>query len=107
MPDYEKALIAHDYLVDSCRYDVEDLTETDWENHMAYGALAEGSCVCQGYAEAFKLLMEAAGVECITVTGTAGGDDHMWNCVQLGDVYKRQTLEREELYDDVDDHRDP
>ena len=92
MPDYEKALIAHDYLVDSCRYDVEDLTETDWENHMAYGALAEGSCVCQGYAEAFKLLMEAAGVECITVTGTAGGDDHMWNCVQLGGQWYMMDL---------------
>ena len=92
MPDYEKALIAHDYLVDSCRYDMDDLTVMEWENHIAYGALAEGSCVCQGYAEAFKLLMEAAGVECITVTGEAGGDSHMWNCVQLGGQWYMMDL---------------
>ena len=92
MPDYEKALIAHDYLVDSCRYDMADLTVMEWENHIAYGALAEGSCVCQGYAEAFKLLMEAAGVECITVTGEAGGGSHMWNCVQLGGQWYMMDL---------------
>lgn len=83
MPDYQKVLLIHDYLVDSCRYDTADLDVMDWENHIAYGALVEGSCVCQGYAEAARLLMDAAGVESVCVTGTAGGEDHMWNAVQL------------------------
>lgn len=92
MPDYEKALLIHDYLVDTCRYDTQDLVETDWANHIAYGALVEGSCVCQGYAEAARLLLEAAGVESVCVSGTAGGDNHMWNCVQLGGQWYMMDL---------------
>lgn len=84
MPDYYKALLIHDYLVDTCRYDQEDLVRTDWENHIPYGALVDGSCVCQGYAESARLLLDAAGVENVCVTGTAGGGNHMWNALQLG-----------------------
>ncbi len=83
MPDYEKVLLAHDYLVDNCVYNMDDLTEMDWENHMAYGALVPFSCVCQGYAEAFQLLMEAVGIESVYVTGEANGGSHGWNCGQL------------------------
>jgi hypothetical protein len=83
MPDYYKAYLIHDYLVDSCTYNMAGVDVTNWEDHIPYGALIKQLCVCQGYAEAFRLLMQAAGVECISVIGTADGVDHMWNAVEL------------------------
>lgn len=81
MPDYQKELIIHDYLVDNNRYDT--LYMNDSVNHLAYSALVEGKTVCQGYTEAARLLLKAAGVPVLSVTGDAGGA-HSWNCVQIG-----------------------
>jgi len=57
-----------------------------------YGALVEGTAVCEGYAKAFKMLCDAADIPCVIVTGTgitsktaAGGENHMWNYVQMED----------------------
>ena len=38
-----------------------------------------------GYATTFQLLMDMAGIECITVTGAAFGnrENHAWNMVKL------------------------
>lgn len=47
--------------------------------HCAYGALAERSCVCQGFAQAFKLLMDQLGINCKSITS----QDHEWNAVQI------------------------
>lgn len=84
MPDYQKLYLIHDYLVDTCVYDMDDINvEREWVNHVAYGCLCEGSGVCQSYAEATRMLCEAAGIPCYFVPGDAGGA-HSWNCVQLG-----------------------
>lgn len=59
----------------------------------AYGALVEGSAVCEGYARAFQFLMHQAGIECTLVTGSSvppeggtstGYNGHMWNAVKIG-----------------------
>ena len=47
--------------------------------------LVGGYGICLGYATTFQLLMDLAGVECITVVGASYGStsDHAWNLVRL------------------------
>lgn len=39
--------------------------------------------VCEGYARAFKVLCDRAGVPCVLANGTANTEEHMWNLVQM------------------------
>lgn len=85
--EYENELFLHDYLVGHCRYDEE---ESGSNNFNPVGALVDGSAICSGYAKAFKLLLDAAGIENTPVIGKAsenGGEPvaHIWNAVKLGD----------------------
>lgn len=54
-----------------------------------YGALVNGKAVCEGYARAFKVVMDRIGIDCVLVQGVAQGstdggfEPHMWNYVQL------------------------
>lgn len=78
--DFEKELYIHDYLIENCSYLV-DSEGSGYTSNTAYGALCEGSAYCDGYALAFKLLMDRAGLFCCVVEGFAGGLPHMWNMV--------------------------
>lgn len=83
--DYDKVLKAHDWLVDNVEYDT---TLSDSYIYNLYGALVSRKAVCEGYAEAFKYLMDYAGVPCILVVGSAtnsNGDteNHEWNYVKI------------------------
>ncbi len=86
MPDYMKELRIHDWLVNFNNFDLDGVEKPSC--HMAYGALVEGNCVCQGYAEATLVLSQAAGIPCIYVQGSGFQDGkteaHAWNCVQIG-----------------------
>ena len=73
----------HDHLIKNANY-VEADTPAD---HTPYNILFEGRGVCDGYAYAAKLLLDAAGVENRVVTGKAGGGDHRWNLVRLGEEW--------------------
>ena len=89
--DYKKVIAAHDYIIKNCVYNVEgidDDTLTD-DDFTAYGVLVKGKAVCEGYAKAFKMLMDIADIDCIMVTGTVGEDDipHAWNMVKLEDSW--------------------
>lgn len=84
MDDVEKALALHDYLAVHCGYNwavaagnPEEAPDTVYS---AYGALVEGDAVCQGYALAYRLLLEEAGIPSAMLTSA----NHMWNLVQLG-----------------------
>lgn len=57
----------------------------------AYGALVEMSATSFGYAQAYRLLMEAQEIPCELVQGTLNGQSHFW-C--------RITLEGERYYVD-------
>ena len=70
----------HDYLCNNIVYINNQL-----RCHDAYGALVEGVSVCQGYAEAFKLICNYYKIPCVLLTGTANGGGHMWNAVQMDD----------------------
>ncbi len=87
--DYDKVKAAHDYIIKNCVYnkeavDNDSLVDDDFS---VYGALVKGVAVCEGYAKAFKMLMDIAGIDCIMVTGTVGEDEvlHAWNMVKLKD----------------------
>ncbi len=74
--DYEKITAAHDYLCKKVTYATDS---SSYLVHTAYGALVNGSAVCEGYAKAMKLLLDAMGIECDTVVNST----HAWNIVLM------------------------
>lgn len=75
--DYDKLLAIHDAVVLSC-----DFSKDGEYASTAYGALVDGSAMCEGYAFAFSYLCTAAGIENYVVSGTnAEGEAHLWNKV--------------------------
>ncbi len=91
MTDFQKELNLHDWLGQSY-YGCYDRTVHDpttpmgrEDNLNPYGLLVRGYGICLSYASTFQLLMDLAGVECITVIGASSGSssDHAWNMVKL------------------------
>ena len=78
MSDYTRARVLHDWLIYNANY---DYTYTHYD---ASGVLLYGTGVCDSYARAYLMLMTAAGVDCMIVSGWAGGGSHAWNLVKLG-----------------------
>ncbi len=88
MPDWEKELVIHDYIVENCTYDQDAESSGDYTSaNTAYGCLVEGSAVCEGYAEAANLLFRVAGLTSYYVEGAGESADHAWNCVQIDGEY--------------------
>lgn len=65
------------------------------------GVLYYGLAVCEGYAEAFKLVCDLNRIPCILVIGHSYGELHMWNCVQLDDG---RWYMLDATWDDQDDY---
>ena len=87
--DYDKIIKAHDWIVSNVEYD-SSLSNKNIYN--LYGALILKKAVCEGYAEAFKYLMDYAGIECVLVTGQATNsagstENHEWNYVKLNGIW--------------------
>ncbi len=59
----------------------------DTVQHTAYGALVNGSGVCESYAAAFYRLALECRVDCRIVSGLLIDGDHAWNIVELDGVY--------------------
>lgn len=89
MNDYEKEKAIHDYLVSHISYDLQNyLNHTiPIESFHPYGILVNGTGVCQGYAETFKVLMHFLDIDCIIVSGEGNEEGHAWNMVRLGDSW--------------------
>lgn len=88
MSDYEKEVAIYSWVVENVDYDwthQDRMKETPRESFTPYGGLVNHTAVCLGYATTFQLLMNLAGVECITVPGAAfsSKEDHGWNEVRL------------------------
>ena len=113
MTDIEKELAINKYLCDTIVYDDEALAnaeENDYQyvdekfndSFTAYGALINGDCVCAGYAAAFKLLADQAGIESIVTTGMLDGTvAHAWNKVKIGGEWQNVDVtnnDNEALY---------
>lgn len=92
MSDYEKEKAVYSWVVRSVNYDWTHqniLKKTPRESYTPYGGLVNHTAVCLGYATTFQLLMDLAGVECITVAGAAfsSQEDHGWNMVRLNGTW--------------------
>ncbi len=87
MSDLQKAIALHDYLTVNCEYDNENYTANTLpeESFNTYGVFARRTAVCQGYALAYKYLLNEAGIECHMVTSDAM--NHAWNLVNLDGQY--------------------
>ena len=85
MSDWDKAIAINNYLCNFCDYDYT------YTYRSTFDALTHGQVVCQGYANAYKKLMEAAGVKTdyISGKGWTGSEwgSHGWNRVTIGGVY--------------------
>jgi transglutaminase/protease-like cytokinesis protein 3 len=87
MPQFDKAYTLHKYLVQTIEYDHDYSNNPNAFN--VYGALMEGLAVCQGYSQAFQMLLYMVGIEGIIITGLAGisepePENHAWNLVRFG-----------------------
>ena len=88
MSDYEKEVAVYSWVVQEIGYDwsLDNVMEqTPRESFTPYGGLVNHKAVCLGYAATFQLLMDMAGVECITVVGATSKSysHHAWNMVRL------------------------
>ena len=82
---YKKAKVLHDELIKTVTYG-----SGEYSGQTAYEALVNKQSVCAGYARAYKLLCDLAGIECFCVYGNAGGGlggggAHQWNVIKLDD----------------------
>lgn len=87
MPVEAKIYLAHNYLASTVVYKDNNKNSLDTSyTQSAYGALIKHECVCQGYAEAFKRIMDYAGIQCDIVCGQIVGSTeyHAWNIISLG-----------------------
>lgn len=83
--EYQKIKKIHDLLVSNLSYE-KTLTGTNIRN--IYGALCEREVVCEGYAKAYKYLLDQIGIENIIVVGygtnsNGNKEEHAWNYVKL------------------------
>ena len=86
---YKKIQQLHNWLVDNIEYE-QSLTGTNIRN--IYGAFEEKEVVCEGYAKAFKYLLDKAGIENIIVVGygtnsTGNTEEHAWNYIKLNNKW--------------------
>lgn len=89
MDDLQIAIAIHEYIVLNCEYDKERLADNTIpkESYSAYGVLVNRIAVCQGYALAYKYLMNEFGIECYIVTSDTM--NHAWNIVAIdGSLYQ-------------------
>ena len=90
----ELALLAHDYIIANCKYDlpaasINPNTASDKkaaakqaaQYATVYSALVQGSAICEGYAAAFKYLMNSFGVQCEIVSSAVM--NHAWDIVKI------------------------
>lgn len=86
---YENVKLVHDYLVQSIEY---EQTVSMPNIYNLYGAIINKQCVCEGYAKAFKYLMDSIDIPCVIVIGKATNsegdtENHAWNYVQLNGIW--------------------
>ncbi len=77
---YDKVHYLHDWLCENIKYSTN---HTDELVYTAYGAIVNGSAVCEGYSRAMQLFCDEIGIPCYLIYGMSRGVAHMWNAVEL------------------------
>ena len=86
--EYQREKILHDALAQKITYAYKSGTnqpeDARWA-HTIEGVFSSQyySVVCEGYAKAFHLLLNAAGIESVYVVGKSRGMGHAWNQVKI------------------------
>ena len=80
---YEKVKSIHDTIAKQVSY---DSTFTNGTAHQPTSVFLEPFLpVCEGYAEAFKMLCDREGIPCVIVVGKSGDGGHAWNYIKMED----------------------
>ncbi|MGN1162165.1 MAG: transglutaminase domain-containing protein, partial [Candidatus Fimenecus sp.] len=80
---YEKLKSIHDQIVKSVQYDSTFTCPTAHDPTSVF--LEPYTPVCEGYAEALKILCNRENIPCVIVVGDANGGGHAWNYVKMED----------------------
>ncbi|WP_049962866.1 transglutaminase domain-containing protein [Ruminococcus sp. HUN007] len=81
MTELQKALNLHDYLVLNTVYDTEGTLPDRDGGSSAYDILICENGVCEGYAQAYNMLLDKVGISSIMVTSY--DMNHAWNLVNI------------------------
>ena len=86
---YEDIKMVHDYLIDTIEYD-KSLSKSNIYN--IYGALINKTAVCEGYARAFKYILDGMNIETQIIIGKGQNsegniENHAWNYVSLNNTW--------------------
>ena len=82
MDTYERVKSAYEFIILNTTYDINSIY-----NQNANSVFIYQKSVCQGYAEAFQYLLHIMDIPCMVVTGTADGDLHAFNLVNIDGEY--------------------
>lgn len=81
----EKVKMIHDLIVQKVDYNTDiygnSFNEDTAYTQSVYSVFCMDKTVCAGYAQAFEMMCNGVGVDCIAVTS----DDHEWNKVRIND----------------------
>ena len=77
--DYEKAVWLHNWLINNADYDFT------YSYYGADGVLLNGTGVCQSYANAYQLLLNALGIENEVIASSQM--NHAWNLVKIDGIW--------------------
>ncbi|MDE7179328.1 MAG: InlB B-repeat-containing protein [Lachnospiraceae bacterium] len=83
----QTAIELHDYLAVNCEYDFENYNNDTIprSSYTINGVFKKRIAVCQGYALAYKYLLNQCGITCYMVT--SDNIDHAWNMIELNGKY--------------------
>lgn len=95
MTQRQKAQALNNYVAQNVKYDFNGFREFQagknvYSLQTAYAGLVEGSAICQGFARAYKLLCDKAGIPCVVLFGATKqfGTTHAWCRVNLDGVWE-------------------
>lgn len=98
MSDTEKLLALHDALASHVAYSKVPAGKYSKSIYTAYGAIAEGSGVCQSYSLAYSYLAKLAGIEDIQIVSNKY---HSWNMVNLDDQWYHVDVTFDDPYENI------
>lgn len=95
MPAYTTALerttAVHDWICQTIEYayDASGNPDASLNSHSIIGVfdMQYGAAVCEGYAKAFQLLLNAVDVENYYIVGLGNGGGHAWNMARMDDGF--------------------
>lgn len=96
MDDFEKVKAVHDWIIDNTSYAYDELNNDNISNvyHNCIGVFVYGKAVCDGYASAFRAMLNALDIDVKYINGlsmlsTGDYENHQWNIVKIdGEWYQ-------------------